>query len=75
MKANVLKVGGDAALLIRAITAAVDAADAVAQSVGRRRRGWDWHADPWMQRCPKIAAVGLKAFTGQIGCRGEEQAS
>ena len=75
MKANVLKVGGDAALPIRAITAAMDAADAVAQSVGRWRRGWGWHADPWMQRCPKIAAVGFKAFTGLIGCRGEEQAS
>ena len=46
MKANVLKVGGDATLPIRAITAAMDAADAVAQLVGRRRRGWDWHADP-----------------------------
>ena len=46
MRANVLKVGGDATLPIRAINAAMDATDAVALLMGQRRLRWDWLAVP-----------------------------
>ena len=68
MKANSSRGGASGATGDDALRSRATAVNAVARTVGQRRRGWDWRADPWKLQKLKIAAVAaVRGARGPFG--------